>query len=178
MGRIVLITGGARSGKSDHALRLAGAYGQRAFIATAQPVDKEMRLRIAAHRRERDSSLFTVEEPIRVASALLSLPKEIEVTVIDCLTVWLGNLMHRFGKEIESCPEMDAFLDAIKKSSCDLIVVTNEVGMGIVPPNRVARKFRDLAGRLNRQVATLASQVVFMACGLPIALKEEPHGPA
>ncbi|MBI2058492.1 MAG: bifunctional adenosylcobinamide kinase/adenosylcobinamide-phosphate guanylyltransferase [Nitrospirae bacterium] len=176
MGKIVLITGGARSGKSDYALELADAYKMKAFIATAEPVDEEMRRRIETHRRERDSSFLTIEEPIRIAKALLDLPKEIEVSVIDCLTVWLGNLMHRFGEEVGDHAEIISFQRAIRKPRHDLIIVTNEVGMGIVPPNAAARQFRDLAGRLNRQVADMAGRVILMVCGMPITVKEQPRG--
>ena len=173
MKHIVFITGGGRSGKSRYALQLASQYDKKAFIATAEPIDEEMQERIARHRRERGESFITIEEPLDLAGAVGSLPPEIDVAVIDCLTVWLGNLMHRREVENQEFPELSAFIDALKDPPCDLIIIANEVGMGIIPHNEMARRFRDLAGGLNQKVAGLASRVVLMVSGIPLAVKEE-----
>lgn len=172
MGKATLITGGGRSGKSRHALELAGCYKRKAFVATAEPLDEEMRRRIAAHRKMRGASFLTVEEPVDLAGAIASLPDDVEVAVVDCLTVWLGNLTHRHGTNSSGFGEVDAFLDVLKGPPCDLIIVTNEVGMGIIPHNPMARQFRDMAGALNQEVARLAERVILMVSGIPLTVKE------
>jgi adenosylcobinamide kinase/adenosylcobinamide-phosphate guanylyltransferase len=169
---ITLITGGGRSGKSRYALELAGKYGNRAFVASAVAIDAEMRERIAKHRRERGDAFFTAEAPLDPAAALRALPHGTEVALLDCLTVWLGNLMHE-GKLSDnlSCPEIEAFLELLSSPPCDLIIVTNEVGMGIIPDNAMARIFRDLAGALNQRVAAKADRVILMVSGVPVPVK-------
>jgi adenosylcobinamide kinase/adenosylcobinamide-phosphate guanylyltransferase len=171
MRRVVLVTGGGRSGKSGQALRLASSYGRKAFIATALAGDDEMLERIARHRRDRPASFVTIEEPADLAGAVRSVPPGTEVAVIDCLTVWLGNLMCAPDAPGEEFPQVDEFLALIEDPPCDLIVVTNEVGMGIIPANALARRFRDAAGRLNQQVARRADAVVLMVSGIPLYLK-------
>jgi adenosylcobinamide kinase / adenosylcobinamide-phosphate guanylyltransferase len=171
--RILLVTGGVRSGKSSYALAAAEPYARRAFVATAVAIDKEMTRRIRRHQQERKGRFLTVEEPEDLAGALRSLSARTDVAVLDCLTVWLGNLMHCHGAARASFPELAAFLRALKKPPCDLIIVTNEVGFGVVPENAMARAFRDLAGTLNRQVAALATDVVLLVSGIPIFLKQD-----
>ena len=169
--RVTLITGGARSGKSRHALERAGRYDSAAFIATSIPSDDEMRQRIENHKKERDESFATIEEPVDLANAVASLPGGTKAAVIDCLTTWLGNLMHNQPNR-ESFPEVNAFLKAIEAPPCDLIIVTNEVGMGIVPDNPMARRFRDIAGNINQKTAALADEVILMVRGIPTVIKE------
>ncbi len=174
---LTLITGGARSGKSRYGLALAARYARPAVIATAEAFDGEMRRRIETHRRERGALFHTVEEPRDLAGALHALPAGTDVAVIDCLTVWLGNLS--FGappsadladpRSFEEVGRFLAFLAA--GSSFDLVAVTNEVGMGIVPAEPATRAFRDLAGRVNQQVASIADRVVLMVSGLPLEVK-------
>ena len=180
MRRVVLVTGGARSGKSRHALDLARRHdGRRAFVATAEPTDDEMRERIRAHREVRGESFVTVEEPLDPGGAIRSLPAGIEVAVVDCLTVWFGNLMHRRPSYNEGePPEVQSFLEVVRDPPCDLVIVTNEVGMGIVPVNEAARRFRDLAGTLNQKIAALADRVVLMVSGVPVVVKPRKEGPA
>jgi len=175
MPKITLITGGSRSGKSRHALSLAGNYHHKAFIATAEPLDEEMKLRILNHKRERGEEYLNVEEPLHIGQAIQSLPPEIEVAVLDCLTVWLGNLMfHRSGeKEIKE--DIQPFLDLLKAPPCSLIIVTNEVGMGIVPEIQSARDYRDTAGWLNQKIAYLANEVILMVSGIAMTIKESKH---
>ncbi len=168
---ITFITGGAKSGKSRHALELADGHRRKVFIATAEPIDEEMAHRIERHRTERDPSYVTVEEPYRLAHALRELPTDTEVVVIDCLTVWLGNLMHRHGNAPPYL-EVDAFIEALHWVTCPVIIVSNELGLGIVPENELARQFRDLAGSLNQQIARLAHQVVLVVSGIPMTIKD------
>jgi adenosylcobinamide kinase/adenosylcobinamide-phosphate guanylyltransferase len=171
MKRVVLVTGGSRSGKSSYALELAGRYGRKAFVATAEAVDQEMRARIDDHRRARDSSFQTVEAPIDLAGALKALAPEVEVALIDCVTVWLGNLFHhRFMKD-GTAAQIGAFLASIESPPCDLIIVTNEVGMGIIPADTETRRFRDAAGRLNQHLARVAHEVILTVCGIPVQIK-------
>ncbi|MGD2093674.1 MAG: bifunctional adenosylcobinamide kinase/adenosylcobinamide-phosphate guanylyltransferase [Phycisphaerales bacterium] len=173
MKRITLITGGARSGKSRYALSLAREFPcPRAFIATAEPFDEEIRNRIERHRQERASDFTTFEEFMDPGMVLEQLSSDMHVAVLDCLTVWLGNLMHHNPNASESSNRIDHFLRVLDQPPCDLIIVTNEVGMGIVPHNNLARGFRDTAGSLNQQVATKANQVIFMVSGCPLVVKE------
>ncbi len=168
---ITLVLGGARSGKSTFAESLARCHSQRVYIATAERVDDEMAHRIEAHRRQRGADWRTVEAPIDLAEAIRQESTPNICLLVDCLTVWLGNLMH-YGREIDTA--QDALLDALTEVSGPAILVANEVGLGIVPDNAVARTFRDHAGRLNQAVARLAERVYFVAAGLPVLLK----GPA
>ncbi|MFW6151546.1 MAG: bifunctional adenosylcobinamide kinase/adenosylcobinamide-phosphate guanylyltransferase [Verrucomicrobiota bacterium] len=168
---ITLITGGARSGKSRHALELAMKYKKRVFIATAESMDKEMDERIARHKAERGDAFTTIEEPLNPAEALKKIPAGTEVALIDCLTLWTGNLMHKHGEDTDSFKEADQFLSALDSLQCDIIIVTNEVGMGIVPDNSFARKYRDVAGRINQRVAARADKVTLVVCGVPVTVK-------
>ncbi len=173
MPNICYVTGGARSGKSSFALQLAAPYNNRVFLATAEPFDREMAQRIGKHREERGEQFTTVEEPLALDRALRQLPAGTDVVLLDCLTVWSGNLMHYSeGKgegEIEQ--QIERFLEALRHPSCDMILVSNEVGMGIVPENAMARRFRDIAGIINQRVAALATEAWLLCSGLPIRLK-------
>jgi adenosylcobinamide kinase/adenosylcobinamide-phosphate guanylyltransferase len=172
MKEIIMITGGSRSGKSQYALKLAQRKTRRAFIATAEPIDEEMKERIADHQQKRGDKFLTIEEPFDLGRALCSLPDNIEVAIIDCLTVWLGNLMHKYREHYFLVQEkLKSLLDILSDLPCDLIIVTNEVGMGIIPFDPFTRKFRDLAGRLNQEVAGQAHQVIFMVSGIPLTIK-------
>lgn len=177
---LTLVTGGARSGKSRYALGLSEPYARPAFVATAEPFDDEMRARIERHRQERDGRWLVIEEPIDLAGALQRLPAGTEIAVVECLTSWLGNLVHQHGEgtvlsqDPGDLTEVAAFLAALDRPPCPLVLVTNEVGLGIVPENALARTFTDLTGRLNQAVAARAERVVFMVSGLPLALKGEP----
>jgi adenosylcobinamide kinase/adenosylcobinamide-phosphate guanylyltransferase len=179
MSGVTLITGGARSGKSFFALGLAlKGYSQRTFIATAVRLDEEMKERILRHQAQRVDTFCTVEEPLRLAEAISSCTERQGVAVVDCLTVWLGNLYHHCS-ENESFIEdhIGRFLAVLDDPPCDLIIVTNEVGWSIIPENRLARAFRDRAGMVNRQVAQKAGRVYLVCCGIPLTLKGVPiHG--
>ena len=163
---ITLILGGARSGKTAHALAAAEASGRGlVMIATAEALDAEMEERIARHRAERGPRWRTLEAPLDLAAALAHVSAE-ETAVVDCLTLWVSNLMHA-DRDLEA--ETARLIAALPGR--DVVLVSNEVGLGIVPDNALARRFRDAAGRLNQQVAAAADRVVFVAAGLPLTLK-------
>ena len=169
MAPITLVLGGARSGKSAHAERLAvDVSPRRTYIATAQAFDDEMATRIAHHQSRRDSSWRTVEAPLGLSDAIAAEAAPDRVVLIDCLTLWLSNLLLA-DRDIEE--ESDALIAALENAAGPLILVSNEVGLGIVPDNALARAFRDHAGRLNQRVAEAADKVVFLAAGLPMTLK-------
>ena len=174
MKRITFIVGGGRCGKSRHALSLAQKYsGKRVFIATAEALDDEMKARIHAHQQERDESFVTIEEPLHLAGAIASVPADGKIVIIDCLTVWLGNLMYHINDDRELYKATRTVVDALAHLPCDVVVVSNEVGMGIVPENEMARKFRDIAGAVNQQIAAAANRVVLMVSGIAVTIKEE-----
>lgn len=170
-GRVVFVTGGTRSGKSSFALDEASrTRGRKVFVATAQAFDTEMEERIRKHKHERGSDWETHEEPIDLASAVRSVSRTHDVAVIDCLTLWLSNLLGAEG-EIEKA--QDDFIESLRnvEKGMHLFIVSNEVGMGIVPENAMARRFRDMAGRLNQRVAEVASEVFFVVAGIPVKIK-------
>jgi adenosylcobinamide kinase/adenosylcobinamide-phosphate guanylyltransferase len=161
-----LVLGGARSGKTRHALAAAEATDRPlVMIATAEPLDAEMAERIAHHRAERGLRWRTIEAPLDLAGALQRVTPQ-ETAVVDCLTLWVSNLMHA-GQDLDAASA--GLMAAL--AGRDVLLVSNEVGLGIVPDNALARRFRDAAGRLNQQLAAAADKVVFIAAGLPLALK-------
>lgn len=163
-----VIVGGARSGKSALAERLATAAGRpRVYLATAEAGDAEMAARIARHRRDRGPGWATQEVPHALPAALAALPAD-AVAVVDCATLWLTNRMLAGADLAEEAAALDAALAACP---CPVIVVTNEVGWGIVPDNALARSFRDAQGRLNQRLAARADLAVTVIAGLPVVLK-------
>ncbi len=174
MARVTFITGGARSGKSGHALALAAesARARRYFIATAEALDDEMRARIAHHRAHRPAEFVTVEAPIALARALMEIGRDgAGVAIIDCLTLWIANLLgHGFDDEAIA-RATDELAAAIAAAELRIIVVSGEVGSGIVPENALARRFRDLLGWANQKIARVADEAILMAAGYPLRLK-------
>jgi len=169
-GRITLVLGGARSGKSTYALKLAGKMFRRPlFAATAEAVDDEMAERIAAHKKSRGRRWRCIEEPLDLAGVLAG-DRRCDGILLDCVTVWLSNVLVREGEKAAERRERQ-FLAGLKKARVPVIVVSNEVGMGIVPESKLGRRFRDLAGWLNQALAAAADEVVFVAAGLPVRLK-------
>jgi adenosylcobinamide kinase / adenosylcobinamide-phosphate guanylyltransferase len=167
---LTLVLGGARSGKSGFAqaqAETAGGAGRLVMIATGQAFDEEMRERIALHRRERGEAWRTVEAPVDLAAALAGL-RDGDVAVVDCLTLWLSNLMLA---ELDLEAEASALIAAVGALRNPVWLVSNEVGLGIVPENAMARRFRDAAGRLHRRLAEVADHVVLVVAGLPMVLK-------
>jgi adenosyl cobinamide kinase/adenosyl cobinamide phosphate guanylyltransferase len=173
MGTITLITGGARSGKSMQALKLALPYRRKFFVATGEALDDEMTARIEFHRTTRPPDFQTVEEPVQVVAALEKLGKTADLVVIDCLTLWVSNLMHRHGTDDSPVlAEADKLAAALKVAPFASIVVTDEVGSGIVPTDHAeSRRFRDLLGWTNQKVAAAADQVLLMVAGYPVRVK-------
>jgi len=168
--RVTLVLGGARSGKSRYAEALVlGAAPRALYVATATAGDDEMAARIQHHQAGRDGRWDLIEEPIALARLLDHAADGGPPILIDCLTLWLTNIMMS-GDPIE--PAMSTLVDAIGRTSGPVVLVANEVGLGIVPDNDLARIFRDHAGRLNQSIAALADRVVFVAAGLPLVLKE------
>ena len=165
----VLVLGGARSGKSAFAERLVVETGlSRHYIATGRAFDDEMRDRIARHRDDRGDGWETHEEPLALAETILAVARPDRAVLVDCLTLWVTNLM------LEERDMGDAFAGlakAIDAAPGRIVFVSNEVGLGIVPDNRMARAFRDHAGRLHQQVAAIVPQVYFIAAGLPLKMK-------
>lgn len=166
-----LILGGARSGKSALALRRAAESARAVvWIATAEAGDDEMAARIARHRAERPAHWRTVEEPLHLADALCRAARADSCVVVDCLTLWLTNLLLAEDDALLA-RETGALLDILPTLPGQVILVANEVGLGIVPENALARRFRDEAGRLNQAVAAVCERVTFVAAGLPLVLK-------
>ena len=178
MTALTLVTGGSRSGKSAFAQQLAEAVNApKLFLATCPICDAEMDERIRRHRRDREGREWqTVEEPLRVAELLGCRPAG-ETILIDCLTLWISNLMHEAEQRGDEITEdrmtflADQLGTAARRHQGQVIMVANEVGLGIVPDNPAARRFRDLAGRCNQSIAACADQVFFVCCGLPLQLK-------
>ncbi|WP_128566329.1 bifunctional adenosylcobinamide kinase/adenosylcobinamide-phosphate guanylyltransferase [Methylobacterium crusticola] len=172
---MTLVLGGARSGKSAHAEGLIEALpGPWRYVATAQGYDEEMRARIALHRARRSGPWETVDAPRDLAGALAAVPPGRPV-LVDCLTLWLTNAMLA-GADLAA--ETDALVAACAEAAGPLVLVSNEVGLGIVPDNALARRFRDEAGRLHQRLAAVADRVVLMVAGLPLAVKGEGPGAA
>ncbi|MEC4676734.1 MAG: bifunctional adenosylcobinamide kinase/adenosylcobinamide-phosphate guanylyltransferase [Nitrospirota bacterium] len=188
-GKIIFITGGARSGKTAFALRESSEIpGRKAYIATAEVLDAEMKARVDKHRAERDSGWDTYEEPLEIAGVINEIDDKYSVIVVDCLTLWLSNILHKTENiNVEnSLPEMQPgrgspedfireFTDRLKvpdtAKDVNLFIVSNEIGMGIVPGNRLARRFRDIAGFLNQEVAAIADDVYLVTAGIPVKIK-------
>lgn len=167
--RLTLVIGGARSGKSRHAEELIQKSGAPwAYVATAEALDDEMAARIAHHRARRDPRWRTIDAPRDLAGALSSLDGAGEAVLVDCLTLWLSNTLLADGDVEVAC---DDLVGVLRRISGPLIVVSNEVGFGIVPDTPLGRRFRDAQGRLNQAVAGVAERVVLVAAGLPLVLK-------
>jgi len=173
MGSLTLITGAARSGKSARALALAeqATGARRFFIATAEALDDEMRQRIAHHRASRSADFVTIEEPIAIADALARLAHRADVVVVDCLTLWISNLLMARLSDEEIVAEARGLAGAMESAPFVCFVVSGEVGAGIVPENAIARRFRDLLGWTNQAVARAAERVELMVAGYPMRVK-------
>ncbi len=179
MAELVFVVGGTRSGKSDYAQhRAERVAGRRCFIATGTAVDDEMRERIERHRANRDQrSWTTIEEPLDLGSVLVADPAY-DVYLIDCLTLWISNLLLQDTLCESTAAErvldraVADLLAACDQRTAQIVLVSSEVGLGVVPENRLARLYRDLVGRCNRLIADRADEVVFVSCGLPLHLKK------
>ena len=168
MKNLTLVLGGARSGKSAYAESLFEGMETPVYLATGAAGDGEMSERIARHRERRGEQWRTVEEPIGLAASLMRESRPEQPVLVDCLTLWLGNLMAG-GREV--VPACDALLRVLPNLRGPVVLVSNEVGWGIVPDNKMARDFRDHAGELHQRIAAIADSVVLVTAGLPLTLK-------
>ena len=171
MNKITLILGGARSGKSTYALSLAKKHKKVAFIATCQGLDKEMRERIKLHKESRPKHWETFEEPKDLAKLLGKISNSFDCILIDCLTLLVSNLVLAGDGQEAVIKNIEDLLFVLRKKRARIILVSNEVGLGLVPPNKLGREFRDIAGKVNQIAASNASEVLFMVAGLPMNIK-------
>ncbi len=170
--RVIFVTGGCRSGKSQFALDYANRhFHKKLYLATCEPLDEEMVRRIEHHKLRRGSDWQTVEEPIKIAEAIKQHGKDMEVILLDCMTLWFSNLLMRKKEDREIMNELDKLIDTIRQAQSSFVIVSNEVGMGLVPGEPLGRRFRDLSGMANQKIAEAADRVVFMVSGIPIFMK-------
>jgi adenosylcobinamide kinase/adenosylcobinamide-phosphate guanylyltransferase len=175
-GSVTLVLGGARSGKSRYAQQLAEQSRHVVFVATAKVSDEEMRAKIARHREDRPTEWLTVEEPLELPRVLAEHEVDSDVIVVDCLTVYAANLMEAEGDDSDALEcRVQMLCDALREVNCRVIVVSNEVGSGVHPVSPLGRRYRDLLGEINQNVARVADDVVLMVAGLPLALKGHPE---
>lgn len=173
MKKTTFVVGGCRSGKSSHAQKLAeaAAMDHRVYIATCIPYDEEMKDRVIRHQDARDRTWQTVEAPIDLSEAVTTAGKRAGVVLVDCLTLWTTNLL----LSPEAAPRIDDhvgnLIEALGRTPCPVVVVSNEVGAGIVPENRLARQFRDVMGTINQRVAACADEVIWTVAGIPVTIK-------
>jgi len=174
MKHVTFILGGCRSGKSRYALEAARklAAEQRIFIATAVPFDAEMRERVARHQVERGKEWDTVEAPLGLPEAIEAHGRQPEhVILVDCLTLWINNLLLESAESSAAQMKIPQLVEAIQRARCPVILVSNEVGAGIVPENSLARSFRDIVGSMNQAVAACAAKVIWVVAGIPVPIK-------
>lgn len=169
--RLILVLGGAASGKSQAALERAGRIGPKAFVATAQALDREMAARIARHRATRSADWTTAEVPRELSAWFRSQGKDYRTIVVDCLTLWLSNVGGRRIAKVDMTGDVGDLLQAIRATPARVVLVSNELGFGLVPTSRSARAFRDVAGRINQQIAEAADEVYFVISGQSLRLK-------
>ena len=167
-----LVLGGARSGKSRHAVAEArGASRPTGFVATAEGTDASMRARIARHRAERPHDWITVEEPLEVVLACRRLARQVDLIVVDCLTVWVSNQLARARDDDAVLSAADGLATLMSERHCSLILVSNEVGDGVHPPSEIGLRFRDVLGSVNQRAAAAADRVTLMVAGIPVEIK-------
>jgi len=178
MARLILITGGARSGKSSYALSIAEKISdKRIFIATCPNLDSEMSERIRRHIREREGRGWqTIEEKTELGDLFPEKVRKMDVVVIDCITLWVNNILYMLGENNVDDHEIQKlcglWIKKMMQYSGTVICVTNEVGMGIVPENKLARKYRDLVGSCNQLLGKAADEVILVSCGIPLSVKK------
>jgi adenosylcobinamide kinase/adenosylcobinamide-phosphate guanylyltransferase len=169
----IFILGGCRSGKSSYALETAKKFSvdRNVFIATCTPRDDEMKLRVARHQQERSRHWLTVEAPIHLPEAIVEAGGEAGILLVDCLTLWISNLLMENYDSDQILGQVQSLTRAVASAACPAILVSNEVGTGIVPDNKLARLYRDLVGSTNQAVAECADQVVWIVAGIPVTIK-------
>ena len=173
MKKKIFVLGGCRSGKSSYALETAQKFSgdNKVFIATCIPHDDEMKQRVTRHQKERSQAWETVEAPLLLPEAITEKNRTADAIIVDCLTLWVSNLLMDSddSKKIEM--HIPRLTEAIEKSHCPVVLVSNEVGHGIVPENKLARQFRDLVGFVNQAVAGCADEVIWTVAGIPVTIK-------
>src|ERR1700678_3615202 len=171
-GSVTLVLGGVRSGKSRYAQQLAEQSGRVVFVATATISDDEMRRKIERHREDRPKEWLTIEEPLELAQVLTQHESSCDVILIDCVTIFAANLLEQEGEDRSAIDgRIVTLCDALRSTCCAVVLVSNEVGSGVVPAYPMGRRYRDLLGEINQSIAKVADDVVLMVAGLPLALK-------
>ncbi len=172
-----LVLGGCKSGKSRHALFLADkiSTNNKIFVATSVPADSEMQERVSAHKKERGDGFMTIEEPLAISEVIGKNSQKADVILIDCLTLWISNMLYKEYDKKKILHHTDTLARTLNKTECSVILVSNEVGAGIVPENKLARQFRDIAGIVNQKIANAVSDVVLIVAGIPVNIKEKNH---
>jgi len=169
---MIFVTGGCRSGKSRYALQYANQhFSKKLFLATCEALDEEMTQRIENHKKVRGPEWQTIEEPVEIVSKINEYGADEKVILIDCLTLWLYNLLMRWDNDLRIMEETEKLIDSLKESPTSSILVSNEVGMGIVPADPLSRRYRDLLGTMNQRIADALDTVIFMVSGIPLFLK-------
>ena len=170
--RMIFITGGCRSGKSRYALDYANRhFSKKLFLATSEALDEEMAQRIENHKKVRGPEWQTIEEPVEIVNKIKEHGGDGKIILIDCLTLWLYNLLMRWGDDSKILNETDKLINVIKQNPASFILVSNEVGLGIVPADPLSRRYRDLLGAMNQRIAEALNTVIFMVSGIPLFLK-------
>jgi len=170
--KMIFITGGCRSGKSRFALDYANQhFSKKLYLATCEALDEEMAQRIEHHKKMRGPEWQTIEEPVEIADKIKQYRDRVEVILLDCITLWLSNLLTKGNDDLKIMDEINRFMEMMKPTPTSLIVVSNEVGMGIVPADPLSRRFRDLSGMINQRITEVVDTVIFMFSGIPIFLK-------
>jgi adenosylcobinamide kinase / adenosylcobinamide-phosphate guanylyltransferase len=170
--RLIFITGGCRSGKSHFALNYANDhFTSKLYLATCEALDEEMAQRVENHKKTRGPEWRTIEEPLHIADQIIEQWDHVEVILLDCITLWLSNLLMKWDDEEKIVGEVDRFMDALDQAQTSLVIVSNEVGLGIVPADPLSRRYRDLSGTVNQRIAGAAQAVIFMVSGIPLYLK-------
>ena len=169
--KTILLTGGSRSGKSRYALKLSKKYNKKFFLATAEPLDEEMQERIERHQEERGEGWVTLEEPLDLTRVLKKEQGRFEVLILDCITLWLNNLIMSGAGREEILAKLHQFVEECKNSKGTIIVITNELGSGIIPMDASVRAFRDVAGEANQVLASEFDEVINMVSGIPVVIK-------
>lgn len=171
--KITFVIGGCRSGKSSHALYLANEIkgSRKIFIATSVPTDKEMDARVVKHQKERGDDWITAEVPVEIPSKIIELSESSDVILVDCLTLWISNLMFNNFDDDAIVKITQELQDTLKIINVPIFLVANEVGMGVVPENALARRFRDMAGMVNQKIAQTADKVIYTVAGIPMIVK-------
>jgi len=171
-GKVTLVIGGVRSGKSDFAQDMLLSRESVAMIATAEALDDEMRKRIARHQADRPANWITIEEPLELATAIEACNNQHTAILVDCLTLWASNLLYKLDSDFAKIyAKVDELTQALQHTNCEVVLVSNEVGCGVVPLGLETRQYVDLLGAINRKVAAVADELLLLVAGIPLKIK-------